>query len=262
MTRYLLFAVAVVVVLITLTLAGCAPSAAPKEKYVTYLSLSDLTGPGAGLIFPTVESMNFGFEDINAKGGVDGVKLNVITVDTRLDTARAVSAYKRYRTEHKVIYAFIPLTPGVKALEALMKADKVPLMTPADGEFQGNIGWVFLAALPYQDGFAASHDWMLKDWKAKGNPGVSTVGYMSWDTAYSREALRGGKEYAEKIGIKLLTPEFFPPGAIDHTVWLSRINDTGANYCFIGGVDPTQSLILRDASKLGITKKIQFVSDF
>jgi len=262
MTRYLLFAVVVAAALITLPLAGCAPSAAPKEKYVTFLSLSDLTGPGAGLVFPVVEAMNLGFEDINAKGGVDDVKINVITVDTRYDTARTTSAYKRYRTEHKVVYAFIPLTPGVKALEPLMKVDKVPSMTPADGEFQAKIGWVFLAALPYQDGFAASLDWMLNDWKAKGNPGMPLVGYMSWDNAYGREALRGGKEYAEKLGVKLLPPEFFPTGSADHTVWLSRINDSGANYCFLGGVDPTQSLILRDAYKLGLTKKIQFVSDF
>lgn len=257
-----LCAAIVISVLLVLPLVGCAPSTAPKEKYVTFLNLSDLTGPGAGLVFPVVESLNFGLEDINAKGGVDGVKLNVITVDTRYDTARTTSAYKRYRTEHKVMYAFIPLTPGVKALEPLMKADKVPSMTPADGEFQGRIGWVFLAALPYQDGFAASIDWMIKDWKAKGNPGVPAIGYMSWDSAYGREALRGGKEYAEKAGVKLLNPEFFPTGTADHTVWLSRINDSGANYCFIGGVDPTQSLILRDAAKLGLTKKIQFVSDF
>jgi branched-chain amino acid transport system substrate-binding protein len=260
--KFILLVTVVMSVLIALPLFGCAPGAPPEEKYVTFLSLSDLTGPGAGLVFPVVEAMNFGFEDINAKGGVDGVKLNVVTVDTRYDTARTVSAYKRYRTEHKVLYAFIPLTPGVKALEPLMKADKVPSMTPADGEFQAHIGWVFLAALPYQDGFAASLDWMLKDWKAKGNQGAPAVGYLSWDSAYGREALRGGKEYAEKMGVKLLNPEFFPTGSADHTVWLSRINDSGASYCFIGGVDPTQSLILRDAAKLGLTKKIQFVSDF
>jgi len=260
--NFILLVTVVMSVLIALPLFGCAPGAPAEEKYVTFLSLSDLTGPGAGLVFPTVEASGFAFDDLNKRGGVDGVKINVIVVDTRYDTARTVSAYKRYRAEHKVIFAFIPLTPGIKALAPLMEADKVPSMTPADGEFQAHIGYVFLAALPYQDGFSASLDWMLKDWKAKGKTGSPIIGYMSWDSAYGREALRGGKEYAEKIGIKLLNPEFFPTGAADHTVWLSRINDAGANYCFIGGVDPTQSLILRDAAKLGLTKKIQFVSDF
>ena len=260
--NFILLVTVVMSVLVALPLFGCAPGAPPEEKYVTYLSLSDLTGPGAGLVFPTVEASGFAFDDLNKRGGVDGVKLNVIVVDTRYDVARTVSAYKRYRAEHKVVFAFIPLTPAVKALAPMMEADKVSSMTPGDGEFQAKIGWVFVAGTPYQDGFAASLDWMLKDWKAKGNPGVPSVGYMSWDTAYGREALRGGKEYAAKIGIKLLTPEFFPPGSVDHTVWLTRINDAGANYCYIGGVDPTQSLILRDAHRAGLTKKIQFVSEY
>jgi branched-chain amino acid transport system substrate-binding protein len=143
-----------------------------------------------------------------------------------------------------------------------MEADKIPSMTPADGEFQAKQGWVFLAATPYQDGFAASMDWIMNDWKAKGNQKMPAVGYMTWDSQYGRDTLRGGQEYADKVGVKLLPPEYFPPGAADHTVWLSRINDAGADYCFIGGVDPTQSLILRDAFKLGLTKKIQFVSDY
>ena len=248
-------------VVVALPLASCAPKGPAEEKYVTYLSLSDLTGPGAGLVFPFVEATGFAFDDLNSRGGVDGVKINSIIVDTRYDTARTVSGYKRYRTEHKVIFAFIPLTSGVKALAAQMEADKIPSMTPGDGEFQAKPGWVFLLATPYQDAFAAALDWMVKDWKAKGKSGMPTIGYMTWDGQYGREALRGGNEYAAQIGVKLLKPEFFPTGAADHTVWLSRINDAGADYCFIGGVDPTQSLILRDAFKLGLTKKIQFVSD-
>ncbi|MBM3148755.1 MAG: hypothetical protein FJZ88_01835, partial [Chloroflexi bacterium] len=257
-----IFAAILISVAVALPVVSCAPKAPSEGKFVTYLSLSDLTGPGAGLVFPIVEATGFAFDDINSKGGVKGVKVNKIVVDTRYDTARTVSAYKRYRTEPKVFWVFIPLTPGVKALAAQMEADKLPCTTPADGEFQAKPGWVFLAGVPYQDGFAAALDWMLNDFKAKGKSGVPTIGFMSWDSQYGREALRGGQEYAEKIGVKLLKPEFFPTGAADHTVWLSRINDAGADYCFIGGVDPTQSLILRDAFKLGLTKKIQFVSDY
>lgn len=244
-----------------LPLTSCAPKGPAKEKYITFLSLSDLTGPAAGLTYTIVEATGFAFDDLNNKGGVDGVKVKMLNVDTRYDVARTVSAYKRYRTEHKVIWAFIPLSPAVRALAAQMEADKIPCTTPGDGEFQANLRWVFVGGTPYQDQFAAALDWMLKDFKAKGKGGVPTVGYMSWDSQYGREALRGGQEYAEKIGVKLLNPEYFPPGAAEHTVWLSRINEAGADYCYLGGVDPTQSLILRDALKLGLTKKIQFVSE-
>jgi branched-chain amino acid transport system substrate-binding protein len=258
---WFIFAAIMLSVVVVLPLVSCAPKAPAQEKYVTYLSLSDLTGPAAGLTYPIVEATGFAFNDLNDKGGVNGVKIKMLNVDTRYDVARTVSAYKRYRTEHKVIWAFIPLSPAVRALEPQMEADKIPCTTPGDGQYQANLRWVFVGGTPYQDQFAAALDWMLKDFKAKGKSGAPTIGYMSWDSQYGREALRGGKEYAEKLGVKLLNPEYFPPGAADHTVWLSRINEAGADYCYLGGVDPTQSLILRDALKLGLTKKIQFVSE-
>ncbi|MBM3148756.1 MAG: hypothetical protein FJ008_01520 [Chloroflexi bacterium] len=257
-----IFAAILISVAVALPVVSCAPKAPTQEKFVTFLSITDLTGPTAGLTFPLAEATGFAFDNVNDKGGVKGVKIKHIVVDHRYDTARAVSAYKRYRTEPKAFWVFISITAGVKALAAQMEADKLPCTTPADGEFQAKPGWIFLAATPYQDGFAAALDWMGKDWKAKGKSGMPTIGYMSWDSQYGREALRGGQEYAAQIGVKLLKPEFFPPGAADHTVWLSRINDAGADYCYLGGVDPTQSLILRDAFKLGLTKKIQFVSEY
>ena len=67
------------------------------EKQVAYLSLSDYTGPVAGIVAPgDMGAVDF-FKYINDKGGVQGVKIRFITVDTRYDVARAMSAYKRYR---------------------------------------------------------------------------------------------------------------------------------------------------------------------
>jgi branched-chain amino acid transport system substrate-binding protein len=259
--KYLLFGAILLSVLITLpAVSGCAPKAAlPEKKYVTFLSLTDLTGAVAGFTVPLEEGWGYYFDDLNSRGGVDGVTVKLTTVDTRYDTARLVSAYKRYRTEHKVANIFSCMTSGAKAVNPMLEVDKYILLTPADGEFQAHIGRVFLAATPYQDGCAACFDWILSDWKAKGKPGMPAVGYLLWDSAYGREPLRGGKEYAEKIGINLLPPEYFPTGASDVSVWLSRIAQGGANYCLIGGIDPTPSLILRDAYKLGLTKTIQFI---
>lgn len=241
--------------------SACAPAAAPppKEKVISYLSLGDYTGPIAGLNVPADNGCEDMFKEINAAGGVDGVRVNAVFVDTRYDVARGVSAYKRYRTEPKLLVVNAISTAFGKAIYPLTMKDKVVQLAPGDGEAQAKIGWVFPWGVCYQNAFGATIDFILKDWKAKGKTGVPTIGYMSWDNAYGREPLRGGKEYAEKMGVKLLPPEFFPTGAPDHTVWLKRLAEGGANYIMIGGVDPTPSNILRDAHKLGLTKTIQFV---
>jgi len=245
---------------IGLMIGGPAGSAWAKE--VAYLSLADYTGPIAGLNVPADMGLEDFIKEVNTKGGVDGVKIKFIGIDTRYDVARAVSAYKRYRRTPKLLMVNSISTGIGKAVARLIERDQKAQLVPGDGEFQAHIGRTFLWGPAYQDAFAATLDWILDDWKKKGKSGAPVVGYLSWDNPYGREHLRGGKEYAEKIGIKLLPPEFFPPGTLKHDVYLTRLAKAGANYIHAGGVDPTPTNVIRDGFALGLTKTIQFTADY
>jgi branched-chain amino acid transport system substrate-binding protein len=248
--------------LLVLALAVNPTPGLGAEKHVTYLSLADYTGPIAGLNVPADMGCEDYFKYINERGGVQGIKVKFIGVDTRYDVARGVSAYKRYRRAHKLLVANAINTGLGKALVPLIKRDKLIMLAAGEGEAQAHIGYTFLWGQCYQDAFGAALDWMVEDWQKKGNSGTPVVGFMSWDNPYGREPLKGGKEYAEKIGVKLLPPEFFPPGSLKHDVWLTRLAKGGANYIYVGGVDPTPTNVVRDAYALGLTKKIQMVCDF
>ena len=255
----LLGAILLSVLIAVPAIAGCAPKEAPAEKVVTFLSLADYTGPIAGLNVPADTGVRDFFKDFNERGGVDGVLVNFIGVDTRYDVARGVSAYKRYRTEPNLLVVNCISTPFGKAIAPMTKVDKVVQLAPGDGEFQAFPGWCFPWGPVYQNAFGATIDFIVEKWQEEGNTGMPTIGYMSWDSAYGREPLRGGAEYAEQVGVKLLEPEFFPVGAPDHTVWLTRIAANDADWCIIGGVDPTPANILRDAMKAGLKEQMQFV---
>lgn len=232
-----------------------------EEKTVTFLDLTDITGPISGLAGNLSEMCEATFKYYNAQGGVDGVKINYIGVDTRYDVARALSAYKRYRKTPKLLLSNTIGTGLGKAIYPLIEQDKSTNYTPGDGEFQARLSRTFIYSTPYQDVFSAALDWMVADWKKKGKTGMPVIGFMSWDNPYGREPFRGGKEYAQKIGVKLLDPELFPTGTLKHDVWLNRLAQKGANYIYVGGVDPTQTNVIRDAYALGLTKTIQFVTD-
>jgi branched-chain amino acid transport system substrate-binding protein len=252
-----------IVLLCTLFLIGLtATMVSAKEKEVTYLSLADYTGPIAGLNVPADEGLEDFLKEVNDNGGVDGVKIKFIGIDTRYDVARAISAYKRYRRTPKLLVVNSISTGIGKGVSRLIERDKRLQLVPGDGEFQANIGRTFIWGPAYQDAFAATLDWIADDWKAKGKSGAPIVGYLSWDNAYGREHLRGGKEYAEKLGITLLPPEYFPPGTLKHDVYLNRLAEAGANYIHAGGVDPTGTNVIRDGYALGLTKTIQFTTDY
>lgn len=249
--------------IIALALLVWAPvSEEVSAAEVKFLDLSDFTGPVAGLALPGSMGLEDYIKDINAKGGVNGVKIKYVGVDTRYDVARALSAFKRYRRDKNVAAIGIVSTPLGKMLQRLTRKEKVVIMIPGDGEFQAHIGNFYLWGPPYQDAFSATLDWIKKDWAGKGKSGAPKLAIMSWDSAYGREPLNGGKEYAEKLGIELLPSELFPVGNLKFDVYLTRLDRSGANYIYVGGVDPTQTNVMRDATALGLTKKIQFVSDY
>jgi len=253
-------AVALTVVVVAWGL-GAGEASAKGKEYV-FLDLSDFTGPVAGLALTNSMGIEDYLKDVNAKGGIEGVKAKYVGVDTRYDVARSLSAFKRYARDPSVLWTEIVSTPLGKMLKALTRKKKMVITVPGDGEFQANIGNFFLWGPSYQDAFAATIDWIVADWKKKGKKGSPAVAVMSWDNAYGREMLRGGKEYAEKQGVKVLPSELFKPGTLKHDVYLTRLDKAGANYVYVGGVDPCQTNVMRDATRLGLTKKIQFISDY
>jgi len=231
-----------------------------QDKFVSFLLSGPLTGPGAAAVLPAIQATNDYMEELNARGGVDGVKVKTITVDDRYDVARGISAYQRYRKEPNLIAA-APYSTGLTlALLPLATRDKVVLFTPGGGLFQAKPGYAFLLSITYQNALAAAVDWMVADWKKKGNAGMPTIGYMGWDNAAGKDTLNGSLEYAKQVGVNFLQPEFYPPGSIKHDTWLTRLAEQGANYIYVMGVDPSHTNVIRDAAGLGLTKKIQFLN--
>lgn len=238
-----------------------APGPAAARE-VMFLDLTDFTGPVAGLALPGSLGLEDYIKDINARGGVQGVKVKYVGVDTRYDVARMLSSFKRYRRDEAVLAINIVSTPFGKVLKEITAKEKLAVTIPGDGEYQAHVGNFFTWGPTYQDAFAAAMDWVVADWKKQGKTGNPVVGHLAWDSPYGREPLRGGKEHAEKLGIRLLNPEFFPSGTPKHDVYLSRLDSAGANYIYVACVDPAPTNVLRDAAAMGLNKKIQFITDY
>lgn len=260
----LLCTAVLLLLLILLSLASSCAPAKPKvvEKFVTMLDITDITGPAGTICYPHTIALEDNFKRINGEGGVDGVKINVISVDCRYDVARGVSAYKRYRTEPKLVFVGVDITGTTLALLEYFEKDKMCAFSPGGGVFAGRPGRVFLVFSTYQDAFAAYMDKATADWKAKGLPGEPNFAYISVDNPAGREGLNGSLEYAQQKGYKIVATEFAPVGTMDFTPFLLRLKEKGAKRIFIGDwFDPSPAMIVRDARKLGLTEDMQFCAD-
>jgi branched-chain amino acid transport system substrate-binding protein len=253
--------IGIVVLGVIFSLAIGSGSTLAAERSVNMLFSGQLTGPGGSIVVPLFQGADDYIKEINAKGGVDGIKINWIVSDSRYDVARAISFYQRYRKTPRLLTMLVCGTPHTYALQPLATRDKIPLFsTSGGGRFVLEPGYVFFTTPPFQNVTGADLDWIVADWKKKGKSGKPTVGLMAWQGSAGKESVNGSIQYAKKLGVKFLPPEFFPPGSLKFDTWLIRLADQGADYIIIVGTDPDPVFIIRDAHGLGLTEKIQFIS--
>src|SRR5437667_11840930 len=84
-----------------LAAAAIAAPAAAQDAYVVGVS-GALTGPAAGTNAPPIEGLRLYVDRLNAAGGVNGKKIQLIVLDDGAEPSKAATNAKRLITQDKV----------------------------------------------------------------------------------------------------------------------------------------------------------------
>ncbi|MGB3488656.1 MAG: ABC transporter substrate-binding protein [Xanthobacteraceae bacterium] len=203
----------------------------------------------AGASIPQAAQM--AAEEINAKGGVDGRKIEIVTYDNHSSSADSVRAFQRAVNEDKVnavITSYI--SEVVLALEPWASRLKTLMITPgaASNEITKAVhdnyeknkytfhGYLTSAALA-QSVCDAAKDLLVDGKKMK------TAVIMSEDAAWTKPLDIGYQECLPKIGLKVLDHIRFSPDTTDFTPIFNKIESSKPDVIITGishvGVQPT-----------------------
>jgi len=190
-------------------------------------------------------------DEINAKGGVDGRKIEIVSYDNHSSSADSVRAFQRAVNEDKVnavISSYI--SEVVLALEPWASRLKTPFVTPgaASNEISKSVhadyeknkytfhGYLTSAALATSVCDAAKD--LLVDQKH-----MKTAVIMSEDAAWTKPLDVGYEECLPKIGLKVLDHIRFSPDTTDFTPIFNKIEGSKPDVIITGishvGVQPT-----------------------
>jgi branched-chain amino acid transport system substrate-binding protein len=190
-------------------------------------------------------------EEINAKGGVDGRKIEIIGYDNHSSSADSVRAFQRAVNEDKVnavIASYI--SEVVLALEPWASRLKTPFVTPgaASNEISKSVhadyeknkytfhGYLTSAALALSVCDAAKD--LLVD-----KMHMKSAVIMSEDAAWTKPLDVGYEECLPKIGLKVLDHIRFSPDTTDFTPIFNKIEGSKPDVIITGishvGVQPT-----------------------
>jgi branched-chain amino acid transport system substrate-binding protein len=203
----------------------------------------------AGASIPQAAQM--AADEINAKGGVDGRKIEIVSYDNHSSSADSVRAFQRAVNEDKVnavIASYI--SEVVLALEPWASRLKTPFVTPgaASNEISKSVhndyeknkytfhGYLTSAALALSVCDAAKD--LLVDQKH-----MKTAVIMSEDAAWTKPLDVGYEECLPKIGLKVLDHIRFSPDTTDFTPIFNKIEGSKPDVIITGishvGVQPT-----------------------
>ncbi len=138
-------AIIVAIIVLASILAGCGGAAAPKEVKIGLIA--PMSGGSAGMGINIQRGVTMAAEEINEKGGVKGMKLQIITEDDESNPVKAVNAIKKliFNDKAPVVIGSNASSCTLAAMDEAAKA-KVPLVTPtssADNITQRDNKYIF-----------------------------------------------------------------------------------------------------------------------
>src|SRR5262245_6890286 len=159
-----------------------AATTAWSQEAIKVGGLLETSGFIASLGQPGLEGAMLAVEQINAKGGIAGKKLELININTESDNTKTVSAVKRLTEQDKIVAIVGPMNSGSSfaSIDTVQRSE-TPMIS--NGGSRGIVlpaadkKWIFLA--PLTDVLVQSV--MLADMKKKG---VKKIALLNSDTPF------------------------------------------------------------------------------
>ena len=221
-------------------------SAAEPIKIGSFLTV---TGPASFLGDPELKTLQMVVEDINAKGGVKGRKLELIHYDTGGNAKDAVNFVKRLIKNDKVDLIVGGTTTGdTMAVIPDVEKEGIPLISLAGGVeiIEPVKKWVFKT--PHTDRMAVAK--IYEDLRKRG---LTKVALITGDGGFDKSGRDQLLKLAPQYGMTLVADESYGNKDTDMTAQLTKIRATDAQAIINFGLGQAPAIVTRNIKQLGIT---------
>ncbi len=212
-----------------------------------------LTGWGAADGGYVLDGAKIAIDQINAKGGIDGRKLELICEDGKNDPAETLNAAQKLINRDKVSVMFGAwLSSATMAMIPAIERAGVPLVVETsgyDGITHPVNPLVFRTSILFSQE-AASVEPCIKDL------GFTNVAFLAQDNDWGRGTVEEFSKTIKKLGGKVASAEFFDAGSADFYPLLTKIKNSDADSIIVGTGVPQLSKMLQQIYELGLEQKV------
>ena len=218
----------------------------------------ELTGNVANYGNATIEGLQLAIDEANEAGGINGKKLELVSVDDKSEAAESINAATKLISDDDVRVIVGPATTGLVLAETQTATDaKVPIIAPCATSPEATVEngkvkpYVFRSCFidPQQGEVMAT--FAAKDLKAK-----TAVIYVDNSSDYSKNLAKVFKEKFEAAGGKVVMEEAFLQKDQDFKATLTKLKTANADVMFVPAYYEEVGKIVKQAREMGINSAI------
>ncbi len=234
---------------------AAAPAAQAQDQFVPLLVYR--TGQFAPLGIPWADGKQDYLKLVNAKGGINGVKIAYEECETAYDTAKGVECYERLKGKGGGAAGFDPQSTGITfAVTDKAPADKMPIITAGYGLSQSADGKVFEWNFPLLGNYWTAADSIIQDLlkKEKGSLKGKKIALVYHDSPYGKEPIPLLQKRAAKEGFELTLLPVTAPGVEQKSTWL-QIRQQRPDYVLLWSAGVMTPTAIREAQATGYPRE-------
>lgn len=248
--------------ILTTTAIGLA-GAAHAADTIPVGNLVDFTGNTAVVGKVYGQAKVDALEYINKHGGIGGKQIEFETVDYSYVVPRAISTYKKWKSQDEVVAIQGWGTGDTEALISFVADDQIPYFSASySGHLTDPTGknpdtkkpapYNFFYGPSYSDGARALIQWAAEDWKQKGKEGAPKYVHMGDNHPYPNAPKAAGESYAKEMGFEVLPAIQYSLAPADFKAQCLSLKESGANYAFLANTSGSNISLLKSCDTVGV----------
>ena len=240
--------------LAALTIPAWAQSTAPIKIGFSMALSGGLAGGGKAALL----AYQIWAEEVNAKGGILGRKVELVYYDDQTNPSSVPAIYTKLLDIDKVdlLLSGYGTVPTAAAMPIVIQRKKMILSLfalAANDEHKYNRYFQLQPNGP-QAKYELSKGFF--DIAATLNPKPQTVAMVGADAEYSILALQGARENAQKDGIKIIYDRTYPPSQVDFAPIVRAIKATNPELLFIASYPPDSTGMITSIHEIGFSARM------
>ena len=194
-------------------------------------------------------------DDVNAKGGLLGRKVELVVYDDKSSASETPAIYAKLVDVDKVDLLFAPYaTVPTAPIMPFVKQRGMLLMGNFSFQVNSKVGhdmWFNNAPWGPADSWASS----FLDLGQKA--GGQTIALLAADQEFAQNLAKTAREVATKLGMKIVFDQAYPPSTVEFSGILRALKAAKPDIVYVASYPPDSAGILRGVNEIGIGDNVK-----